>query len=77
MSSLQIGSSMLSDVGWSEPQMVTMDLVGGSGSSGTSQEQQEQPLLNSDNITTADFVLVSVIPYTGLVNNNTVSSATQ
>ena len=77
LSNLQIGSSILIDVDWSEPQMVTMDLVGGSGSRGTSQEQEEQPQLNSDNITTADFVLVSVIPYTGLVNNNTMSSATR
>jgi hypothetical protein len=77
LSNLQIGSSILIDVDWSEPQMVTMDLVGGSGSHGTSQEQEEQPQLNSDNITTADFVLVSVIPYTGLVNNNTMSSATR
>ena len=77
LSNLQIGSSILIDVDWSEPQMVTMDLVGGSGSRGTSQAQEEQPQLNSDNITTADFVLVSVIPYTGLVNNNTMSSATR
>ncbi|MGH9990056.1 MAG: hypothetical protein ACREAS_06420, partial [Nitrososphaera sp.] len=77
LSNLQIGSSILIDVDWSEPQMETMDLVGGSGSRGTSQEQEEQPLLNSYNITTADFVLVSVIPYTGLVNNNTMSSATR
>ena len=77
LSNLQIGSSILIDADWSEPQMVTMDLVGGSGSRGTSQEQEEQPQRNSDNITTADFVLVSVIAYTGLVNNNTVSSATQ
>jgi hypothetical protein len=77
LSNLQLGSSILIDVDWSEPQMVTMDLVGGSGSRGTSQEQEEQQLLNSDNITTADFVLVSVIPYTGLVNNNTMSSATR
>ncbi len=70
LSNLQIGSSILIDVDWSEPQMVTMDLVGGSGSRGTSQEQEEQPQLNSDNITTADFVLVSVIPYTGLVNSS-------
>jgi len=75
LSNLQIGSSILIDVDWSEPQMVTMDLVGGSGSRGTSQEQEEQPQLNSDNMTTADFVLVSVIPYTGLVNNTTMSSA--
>jgi hypothetical protein len=77
LSNLQIGSSILIDVDWSEPQMVTMDLVGSSGSRGTSQEQEEQPQLNSDNITTADFVLVSVIPYTGLVNNTTMSSATR
>ena len=77
LSNLQIGSSILIDVDWSEPQMVTMDLVGGSGSRGTSQEQEEQPQLNSDNMTTADFVLVSVIPYTGLVDNNTMSSATR
>lgn len=77
LSNLQIGSSILIDVDWSEPQMVTMDLVGGSGSRGTSQEQEEQPQLNSDNLTTADFVLVSVIPYTGLVNNTTMSNATR
>lgn len=77
LSNLQIGSSILIDVDWSEPQMVTMDLVGGSGSRGTSQGQEEQPQLNSDNITTADFVLVSVIPYTGLVNNTTMSNATR
>ena len=77
LSNLQIGSSILIDVDWSEPQMVTMDLVGGSSSRGTSQEQEEQAQLNSDNITTADFVLVSVIPYTGLVNNTTMSSATR
>jgi hypothetical protein len=77
LSNLQIGSSILIDVDWSEPQMVTMDLVGGSGSRGTSQEQEEQPQLNSDNITTTDFLLVSVIPYTGLVNNTTMSSATR
>ena len=77
LSNLQIGSSILIDVDRSEPQMVTMDLVGGSGSHGTSQEQEEQPQLNSDNMTTADFVLVSVIPYTGLVNNTTMSSATR
>jgi hypothetical protein len=76
LSNLQIGSSILIDVDWSEPQMVTMDLVGGSGSRGTSQEQEEESQLNSDNMTTADFVLVSVIPYTGLVNNTTMSSAT-
>jgi hypothetical protein len=70
LSSLQIGSSTLIDVDWSEPQTVTMDLV---GSAGTNQEQQQ---LNSDNeLAAADFVLVSVIPYTGL-GNDTVSSTT-
>jgi hypothetical protein len=69
LSSLQLGSSILIDVDWSEPQMVTMDLVGSSG--GTILEQQE---LNSDNLTTTDLVLVSVIPYTGLTNNSSASS---
>ncbi|HKG71902.1 MAG TPA: hypothetical protein VKA87_08380 [Nitrososphaeraceae archaeon] len=68
LSTLQIGSSALIDVGWSEPQTVTMDLV---GSGTTNQEQQ----INSANETMADIVLVSVIPYTGLGNNAT-SSAT-
>ena len=66
LSSLQIGSSTLTDVDWSEPQTVTMNLVG--GDSRTNQEQQ----LNSSG-TRADFVLVSVIPHTG-VSNNTISS---
>jgi len=68
LSTLQIGSSALIDVGWSEPQTVTMDLV---GSGTTNQEQQ----INSANETMADIVLVSVIPYTG-VGNNATSSAT-
>jgi hypothetical protein len=38
------------------------------------QQEQEQQQLNSDNVTTADLVLVSVIPYTGLANNKTVCS---
>jgi hypothetical protein len=71
LSSLQIGSSMPSDVGWSEPQMVRMDLV---GSTGANQEEQ----LNLGNVPTADFALISVIHYTGLVNSsNTLSSATR
>jgi hypothetical protein len=70
LSSLQIGSTTLIDVDWSEPQTVTMDLV---GSAGTNQEQQQ---LNSDNeLAAIDFVLVSVIPYTGL-GNDTASSNT-
>jgi hypothetical protein len=68
LSNLQIGSGTLIDVDWSVPQTVTMDLIGGS-SNRTDQEQQ----LNSSSETMVDFVLVSVIPYTG-VGNNTISS---
>jgi hypothetical protein len=71
LSNLQIGSSTLIDVDGSEPQTVTMDLI---GSDGTTNQEQEQDL-NSANATTADFVLVSVIPYTG-IGNNTASSTT-
>jgi hypothetical protein len=67
LSNLQIGSSTLIDVNWSEPQTVTMDLV---GSSKSNQEEE----LNLTSATRADFVLVSVIPHTG-VSNNTLSSA--
>ena len=66
LSSLQIGSSTLIDVDWSEPQTVTMKLVG--SDSRTNQEQQ----LNSSG-TRADFVFVSVIPHTG-VSNDTIRS---
>ena len=69
LSSLEIGSSTLIDVGWSEPQTVTMELM---GSGRTNQEQVQQ--LNSTHATMADFVLVSVIPYTGVDNNNTISN---
>jgi hypothetical protein len=68
LSSLQIGSSILIDVNWSEPQTVTMDLIGGGR---TDQEQQ----LNSSNESRADFVLVSVIPYPG-ISYNTINSTT-
>ena len=71
LSSLQIGSSTLIDGDWSEPQTVTMDLI---GSGITNQEQLQQ--LSSGNATRADFVFVSVIPYTGAGNNNTITSAT-
>lgn len=70
LSSLEIGSSTLIDVDWSEPQTVTMELM---GSGRTNQEQVQQ--LNSTHATMADFVLVSVIPYTG-VDNNTISNPT-
>jgi len=68
LSSLQIGSGTLIDVDWSEPQTVTMELI---GSGITNQEQR----LNSANATITDFVLVSVIPYTG-VGNTTIANAT-
>jgi hypothetical protein len=48
-----------------------MDLIGSSNRINQEQEQQ----LNSANTTMADFVLVSVIPYTG-VDNSTNSSTT-
>lgn len=70
LSSLEIGSSTLIDVDGSEPQTVTMELM---GSGRTNQEQVQQ--LNSTHGTMADFVLVSVIPYTG-VDNNTISNPT-
>jgi hypothetical protein len=67
LSNLQIGSSTLIDVDWSQPQTVTMDLI---GNNGTNQQQH----VNPGNETAADFVLVSVIPYTG-TRNETVSSS--
>jgi hypothetical protein len=70
LSSLQIGSGTLIDLDWSEPQTVTMNLVGNDDSR-INQEQQ----VNSLSGTRADFVLVSVIPHTG-VSNNTISSST-
>jgi hypothetical protein len=62
LSNLQIGSSTLIDVDWSESQIVTMDLV---GNSRTNHEEE----LNSSSASRADFVLVSVIPHTGVGNN--------
>jgi hypothetical protein len=56
---LQIGSSSITDADWSVPQIVTMDLVGGNNG-----QEQKQPY--SNNTSDADFVLVLVIPYTGL-----------
>lgn len=67
LSNLQIGSTTLTDVDWSEPQIVTMNLIGGGD---IDQEQH----INSVNTPMADFVLVSVIPYTGVGNNTTSSS---
>lgn len=69
LSSVQIGSGTLIDVDWSEPQTVTMELI---GSLITNQEQQ----LNSANATMTDFVLVSVIPYTSVGNTTTIANTT-
>ena len=55
LSNLQIGSTSITSIDWSVPQTVTMNLVGGNSN-------QEQ--LYSNNVP-ADFLLVSVIPYTG------------
>jgi hypothetical protein len=59
LSSIEIGSSSLTNADWSVPQTVTMNLVGGN----VSQEQQQQSYSNKT--TTADLLFVSVIPYTG------------
>jgi hypothetical protein len=71
LSRLQIGSSTLVNVDWSEPQTVTMELT---GIDKTNQEKVEEQI-NSTTATRADFVLVSVIPYTG-IDNSTISDAT-
>jgi len=71
LSRLQIGSSTLADVDWSEPQTVTMELT---GNDKTNQEKVEEQI-NSTTATRADFVLVSVIPYTG-IDNSTISDPT-
>jgi hypothetical protein len=57
LSSMQIGSSSLTNADFSVPQNVTMDLVGGNNN-------QEQQLSYSNKTTTADLLFVSVIPYT-------------
>ena len=59
LSDLQIGSSSITDADWSVPQTVTMDLVGGNNN-----QEQRQPY--SNNISAADFLFISVIPYTEL-----------
>jgi hypothetical protein len=72
LSNLQIGSTVLTDVNWSEPQMVTMSLVG------NSEQLKEQQILSSSDLPMTDIVFVSVIPYTGLTGltgNNTESRA--
>ncbi|HYZ59645.1 MAG TPA: PsbP-related protein [Nitrososphaeraceae archaeon] len=64
LSSMQIGSSSLTNADWSVPQTVTMNLVGGSNN----YEQQQQ--YYSNNTSTTDLLFVSVIPYTGSDNNS-------
>ncbi|HEU4446881.1 MAG TPA: hypothetical protein VFR94_19575 [Nitrososphaeraceae archaeon] len=64
LSSMQIGSSSLTNVDWSIPQTVAMNLVGGSNN----YEQQQQ--YYSNNTSTTDLLFVSVIPYTGSDKNS-------
>ena len=64
LSSMQIGSSSLTNADWSVPQTVAMNLVGGSNN----YEQQQQ--YYSNNTSTTDLLFVSVIPYTGSDNNS-------
>ena len=64
LSSMQIGSSSLTNADWSVPQTVTMDLVGGN-------IQEEQQSYSNNTSAAADFLFVSVIPYTGSSNNST------
>lgn len=59
LSSMQIGSNTITNVDWSVPQTVTMDLVGGGNIS------QDFGQSYSNNTSAADLLLVSVIPYTG------------
>lgn len=66
LSSMQIGSSSLTNADWSVPQTVAMNSVGGSNNY---EEQQQQ--YYSNNTSTTDLLFVSVIPYTGSDNNST------
>jgi hypothetical protein len=58
LSSMQIGSSSLTNADWSVPQTVTIDLVGGNNDPG-----QQQP--HSNSTSASDLLLVAVIPYNG------------
>ena len=57
---MQIGSSSITNVDWSEPQTVTMSLVGGRDIG----QDVGQP--HSNNTSASDFLIVSVVPYTGV-----------
>jgi hypothetical protein len=54
--SIQIGSSNIAKPNWRLPQSVTMGLVGMIGS--------------SNSLQTADFIVVSVVPFTGKSTQN-------
>ena len=58
LSDLQIGSTNITNVDWSVPQKASMKLVASTNT------QEQQPY--SNNTSASDFLLVSVIPYTGL-----------
>lgn len=61
LKNIQVGSSNIVNADWSQPQSVTMGLVGmGSSSSISSNKSSSSPSPE-----TADFVMVIVIPYTG------------
>ena len=55
MGNIQIGSSTIVNADWRLPQTSTMGLIGGSSTSATS--------------SSADFVIITVIPYTGKTSN--------
>jgi hypothetical protein len=65
LSSMQIGSSSLTNADWSVPQTMTMNLVGGNNN-----QEQQQPSYSANNTSAADLLFVSVIPYTGSDNNS-------
>jgi hypothetical protein len=65
LSNLQIGSTILTNFNWSEPLIVTMNLVG------NSEQMEEQQSLSSSDVPMTNLVLVSVIPYTGLTGDGT------
>jgi len=56
LKNIQIGSSSLVNADWRLSQTVTMGLTGANNNS------------NSSHLETADFIIVTVIPYTGLTN---------
>jgi hypothetical protein len=62
LTDLQLGSSSVTNVDWSVPKTITMDLVGGGNNNNNTRELKQT---YSNNTSTADLVLVSVIPYTG------------